>query len=214
MFFRQTLDLDTAKSTVYYQGTESVIRAAIAQLPSAMGMGLSCGSSSPKRSDMRLCSYDGAGVLPHTTIDSVSSSWVSFNCTRDQNYSHATFEIHGTDTEVCGIRFFEKPISNFRVYGARNRDYRFGEQPDEGLNRIELYRRDRTKPWTVDIEWEKDDDDSLTSKLRGQVYCYWDDLNHPRSIPAYQEALQYAPDWVGVTKLGKGVLEVFQNFTL
>jgi hypothetical protein len=48
--------------------------------------------------------------------------------------------------------------------------------------------------------------------LKGAVVCMWSDANVPGTIPALDEALQYAPAWVAVSKLSEGLVEGRKTF--
>jgi hypothetical protein len=215
MYFQQTIDLDTAQSNVSYRGVEEYVRSAISELPSAMGKQVDCVSNIPDRPDLVLCSYEGSAVLPNIAKDTSSgippeidlSSLVSLNVTREGTSKKATFHLDAVDTRTCGVEF-ASPITSFHVHGAGARDDRFKEVPEGGLNSLVLYRVNWDEPWVVDIDWTDEDSEGLD----GSVYCNWDDVNTPGTIPAFDEGLQYLPDWVALTKQTKGLLKGRRGF--
>ena len=42
----------------------------------------------------------------------------------------------------------------------------------------------------------------------------WSDVNQHGVIPAYDEAMHYAPEWVAMTKAGDGLVEGWKEFTI
>lgn len=48
--------------------------------------------------------------------------------------------------------------------------------------------------------------------LSGRLLCQWDDANVPGTIPAFDECLQYAPDWVAFTKTRQGLVRGIKHF--
>jgi hypothetical protein len=59
-------------------------------------------------------------------------------------------------------------------------------------------------------DWEVLGDEDLRKRgegLKGTVVCMWSDANVPGTIPALDEALQFVPAWVAVTKLSEGLVE-------
>ncbi|KAF2969333.1 hypothetical protein GQX73_g4226 [Xylaria multiplex] len=217
IYFQQTVDLDTGLSRVHYVGWREYVEKVIADLPSAIGKELTCDSTNSSRSGLYECTYDSSAVPPNfvkTTPPGIPpqlgyDSWLTYNITRNEGETKARFEIDGAETRSCGITF-KKSISTFRVQGSADPDERFGGIPDKGLEKIKLYRRDWSTPWVVDIEWEQGGDND--TGIDGYVVCSWDDANTPGTIPAYDEALQYAPPWAAFTKLSTGLGEGSKAF--
>ncbi|KAI8633011.1 hypothetical protein F5Y19DRAFT_285346 [Xylariaceae sp. FL1651] len=217
IFFRQTVDLDTGLSKVHYVGLQEYVEKVVAELPSAMGKELTCDSKSSPRHGLYDCYYDGTDVPPNvvkTTPPGIPpqkgyDSWLSYNITRNEGETKATFIVDGKETRSCAVTF-KKPISSFKVQGGTDPDERFGGIPENGLEKIKLYRRDWSTPWVVDVEWEKDEGGE--SSIDGHVVCSWDDVNTAGAIPAYDEGLQYTPAWVAITKLSTGLCEGSKAF--
>lgn len=210
IYFSQDVNLDTGESFVHMMGVEEYVRQALAVIPSAMNSQVSCEAKASDRPDMGYCTYNGSAVLPavgpkHAKL----SDWIAFNATRKSHKLH--FEIDGVETRVCGVRFPE-PVSKFQVVGGNSADSRFGAIPKDGLNSIMLYRRDWDKPWSVDVEWPAGTD--LDKKIDVEVFCKWNDANKQGAIPALDQALQYTPDWVAITKLNDGLVYGNKSYTV
>lgn len=217
VYFQQTVDLDTGISRVHYVGLREYVELVVADLPSAMGKELVCTAKNSPRSGLYDCSYDGS-VVPPNVVKTVPpgvppqegyDSWLTYNITRMEGQSKARFEVNGKETRSCAITF-EKPISTFSVQGGNDPDERFGGIPDDGLEKIKLYRRDWSTPWIVDVEWAQGEDGDVG--MDGRVVCSWDDANTRGTIPAFDEGLQYSPPWVGVAKLSTGLCEGSKAF--
>ncbi|ORY71395.1 uncharacterized protein BCR38DRAFT_479891 [Pseudomassariella vexata] len=206
VYFRQTIDLDSGVSTIKYTGIDEYVRQAIAELPSALGKNVTCESSNPEQAYFVACSYDGSKVSPAVARGNYTD-WIALNITRPKAPNQARFKINALETRTCGLRF-NKAISSFQVVGGNSQDDRFGDWPEGGVKSILLYRREWDKPFTVDVEW---DARNAESGLRGLVYCDWDDATKGK-IPAYDEGLQYAPDWVALTKESWGLLHGSKAF--
>ncbi|KAK9768985.1 hypothetical protein SCAR479_02229 [Seiridium cardinale] len=202
IYFAQDINLDTGESFAHFMGAEEYVRQALASIPSAMDRGITCETKASDRPDMGYCSYDASNVLPKVGgHEEKLADWVKFNASRYSNKLY--FQLDGVETRTCGVRF-SKPVAKFSVSGSSPQDDRFGAVPKEGLDSILLYRRDWSKPWAVNVEWSKET--NLSGKIDVEVFCKWDDANQQGTIPALDQALQYAPDWVAITKLGPGLV--------
>ncbi|KAI1266675.1 hypothetical protein F5Y18DRAFT_382215 [Xylariaceae sp. FL1019] len=218
VYFQQTVDLDTGATKVHYVGLEEYVKMAIDELPSAMGKEVTCALRTGSRSGLHECSYDGVEVPPNVVSTNPIGvppemgydTWLTYNITRDDGATKATFLINGKETRSCAITF-QKPISGFKVRSGTSPDERFGAMPDKGLEKIKLYRRDWVTPWVVDVEWEKGGDGG-DSGVDGRVVCSWDDVNTAGTLPAFDEGLQYGPAWVALTKLSTGLCEGSKAF--
>ncbi|MBE3041307.1 hypothetical protein IMZ48_01720 [Candidatus Bathyarchaeota archaeon] len=214
VFFQQSLDLETGASTVTFEGIDGFVRPVVAAMPSAAGKEVECDATS-RRPGLSSCRYDGSSVLPNIGPSSEGlslgerfSGLVSVNGTRDTGRRRATLEINAVDTKACFVSF-DKGITKFEIQGGSEWDPRFGGAEDGGVCQLRLWRRDWDTPWRVDVEWE--DDGSFAGGdgdggLGGEVECMWADANERGTIPALDEALQYAPVWVAVTKLAEGLV--------
>ncbi|KAI1813976.1 hypothetical protein GGS20DRAFT_550940 [Poronia punctata] len=215
IYFQQTVDLDTGSSRVHYVGLQEYVEKAVADLPSAIGKELTCEKAT--RQGLEDCSYDGSLVPPNAVKNTPSGvppengydSWLTYNVTRNEGETRATFHVNGQETRSCAI-LFKKPISSFEVKGGNEPDERFGGISDKDLEKIKLYRRDWSTAWVVNVEWEKGEEDD--TGMDGRVVCSWDDANTPGTIPAFDEGLQYSPPWLAISKLTTGLLEGSKAF--
>lgn len=243
VYFQQDLFLDNGTSEVQITGIEHYTRMIINELPSAAGKPLTC-EDSPGRPGLSNCRYNGSSVLPNLTgrlREGESASGdryeglVSLDITRPgSGINKASFRIDANESKVCKLSF-EKPVSVFDVRGGAGLDSRFGEYPDEGVSVLQLFRRDWSGAWIVDVEWEdkttqsgeqdgsdigpaKDDDRGTElrkrSTLEGKVECQWSDANVPGTIPAYDECLQYSPSWAAFSKYSVGLVQGIRRFSV
>lgn len=232
IFFQQNVDLETGRSSVSFDGLEDFVRPIVAAMPSAAGREVECKPAS-RREGLTSCRYDGGSVLPNIGSTSVDDSiplserfsgLVSVNVTRDEGGAKkATLEIDAVDTKACFVDF-NKRITKFEVQGGSEWDPRFGKA-DDGVCQLRLWRRDWDKVWKVNIEWEDVAADAEAAPsveevgrvgdgelkvrdegLEGEVACMWADANERGVIPALDEAMQYVPTWVTVTKLAEGLV--------
>lgn len=233
VFFQQSVDLETGKSSVSFDGLDEFVRPVIAAIPSAAGREVECAPAS-RREGLTSCRYDGASVLPNIgppfSDDNIPlserfSGLVTVNATRDdEGAKRATLEIDAVDTKACFVNF-DKRITKFKIEGASEWDPRFGDAED-GVCQLRLWRRDWENVWRVNIEWEDVETDGSSGPeaapgvegvgdgelrvrdggLGGEVACMWADANERGTIPALDEAMQYVPTWVTVTKLAEGLV--------
>jgi hypothetical protein len=152
------------------------------------------------------------------------------------NIPAARIEVSANNTKACFLEF-ETPVSALRVQGSSGWDERFGQYPEAGVKNLRLWHRKWDEAWVVEVEWKEDGAaeaggsesglPSLTSStaeggrgdgelkmrrrreggLKGAVVCMWSDANVPGTIPALDEALQFAPAWAAITKLSEGLVE-------
>ncbi|KAK0635733.1 putative zinc metalloprotease NCU04133 [Bombardia bombarda] len=194
-YFLQTIDLDTGDNRVCYSGLEEYIRQIVAELPSASGKEISCGTS--RRLGLTSCCYDGSAVPPHLSDELPAgvppeegyADLVSINITRNAGNS-ARIEVNATNTKACFVKF-KSPISGFEVQGGSGWDDRFGQYPELGVDLIRLWRRDWTTPWVVDIEWK--DADKSDAELEQE----WEKVSNEIDPP---------PSWA-TSSLGDGELK-------
>lgn len=90
-------------------------------------------------------------------------------------------------------------------------DKRMPSVPEAGSKEIRLWSRTWDRTWSVNVTW---DDDELAQGQTGKVACMWSDVNHDGTIPAYDEALHFAPDWVAMSKLTDGLVEGYKRFVV
>ncbi|KAK7708645.1 hypothetical protein SLS64_006747 [Diaporthe eres] len=238
-FWQQTVDLDTGESFVKFGGVEDYLRLIISDLPSATGKEVTC-QKSIVRADVSDCVYDGrdvapnvANILPGGVPPSLGyAELVDLDVART-GPGQAKFTINAKNTKSCFLKF-ARPIKSFSVVGGTDWDNRFGTIPEGGIAQILLWRRDWNKTWEVNVEWDPtaaeahqvhDEDgnqgvlisspDELKRSadgLDGNITCIWSDLNTPGTIPALDEAIQYAPSWAVMTKFAAGLVEGSKSF--
>lgn len=164
---------------------------------------------------------------------------VSLKVNTTDTPGQAKLLVDAKNTKSCYIRF-ATPIKRFAVVGGTDWDDRFGRLPNSGLSQITLWRRDWDKVWEVDIEWDVEalmaiaatedyeiaDGEAGASSvetelkprnangLDGNVTCIWSDHNTPGTIPALDEALEYAPSWAVITKFQAGLVEGTKSFKI
>ncbi|KAH6841022.1 putative zinc metalloprotease [Chaetomium sp. MPI-CAGE-AT-0009] len=235
VYFVQTLDLETDGNRVCYHGIEEYLRTVVASLPSASGRDVDCTGGS-KRAGLVSCCFDGAGTPPRLTAgddgDGRYGHLVAVNASHTGGRA-ARIEVVANNTKACFLEF-EEPVSGLSVHGSSGWDERFGQFPDAGVKNLRMWHRRWDEKWVVDVEWKDgeavsaDDTASASSSsssegdwvvlgdedlrkrgegLKGTVVCMWSDANVPGTIPALDEALQFVPAWVAVTKLSEGLVE-------
>lgn len=242
-FWLQTVNLDTGSSVVKLGGIEEYLRPIIAELPSAAGKEVVCHDSTI-RPGITDCVYDGTDVPPNVAdniIDGVPpltgyADLVTLKVGSSKEPGRAKLTVDAKNTKSCFLKF-ARPIKKFTVAGSNGWDDRFGRMPHSGLGHILLWRREWDTPWELDVEWDvggaaheidmeemtggqttMSDVDELKSRsakgLDGNVTCIWSDINTPGTIPALDEAIQYAPAWAVITKFAAGLVEGTKSFMI
>ncbi|KAJ4302080.1 hypothetical protein N0V88_002216 [Collariella sp. IMI 366227] len=157
---------------------------------------------------------------------------VTVNATRTAGNA-ARIRLAANNTKACFLEF-DRPVTGLRVHGSSEWDDRFGQFPEAGVKSLRLWHRKWEGEWVVDVEWKDSApartplmEDGQTGVLRdgelrkredkergleGTVVCMWSDANVPGTIPAFDEAVQYAPAWVAVTKFAEGLVEGRKRF--
>lgn len=243
-FWMQTVNLDTGASDVKLGGIEDYLRLIIAELPSAAGKGIACHDSTTRAgiADCVYDGTDIPPNVADNIIDGVPpltgyADLVTLKVAPGDEPGRAKLTVDAKNTKSCFLKF-ARPIKRFAVAGSNGWDDRFGRMPHSGLGHILLWRREWDTPWEVDVEWdvegaahktEMDDDkanrqeamsetDELKARsaggLDGNVTCIWSDINSPGTIPALDEAIQYAPAWAVITKFAAGLVEGTKSFMI
>lgn len=242
-FWLQTVNLDTGTSVVKLGGIEEYLRLIIAELPSAAGKEVVC-QDSTSRAGITDCAYDGTDIPPNVAdniIDGVPpltgyADLITLKVAPSKDPGQAKLTVDAKNTKSCFLKF-ARPIKKFTVAGGNGWDDRFGRMPHSGLGHILLWRRDWDTPWEVDLEWDVEgaaydievenvadghmalsgvDELKVRSAqgLDGNVTCIWSDINTPGTIPALDEAIQYAPAWAVITKFAAGLVEGTKSFMI
>ncbi|KAL2162843.1 hypothetical protein VTH06DRAFT_6679 [Thermothelomyces fergusii] len=145
----------------------------------------------------------------------------------------ARLEVEARNTKACFVEF-DTPVSRLSVDGSSGWDERFGRLSGAGITQLRMWHREWNEKWVVDVEWKDDAvgpgeqgadreearllrDGELSSRRRekrlsGTVVCKWSDANVPGTIPALDEALQFVPAWVAVSKLSEGLVDGRKRF--
>jgi len=212
-FFQQTVDLESGINRVSLMGIEKYIRPIIEGIPSASGQNIIC-EDSTVRVPLRSCSWEGIApaVVPNVPGGAPPergyADWLSFNVTRSpNNHNSARFEVKGTNTRACVLRF-DRPIRNFFVHGSTQDNDQFDVVPETGSSQIKLWHREWDQEWVVDVAWFDDDGKGM----EGSVVCLWSDANEEGVIPALDEVRRFMPVWSAVTKASDGLVEGSKRF--
>jgi len=237
--FQQTVDLDEKTSVISITGLEKYTRKMIAELPSGAGQPVNCTPGYGLTSD---CRYNGAAVMPnlpqftHALSADASkdryANLVTVNISRSNSSSKLEFGIDAAESKVCNLAF-DTPVS-FNVRGSAGIDPIFSRPTEQGVRMLTLWRRDASIPWVVDVEpiqakavsagvsakssgsdaWAVPEDLRVrkSAELSGTIACQWSDANVLGTIPAFDEALQFSPDWIAVTKASVGLVEGQKKF--
>ncbi|KAF4979720.1 hypothetical protein FZEAL_4115 [Fusarium zealandicum] len=234
-YFQQVIDLDNGTDTVSITGIEEFARSVVSSLPSTAGQDIRCQQATGR--DLKECFYDSSALSPHLVEGKSPSELITVETVAVNDSSKARLRIDALDTRLCYVRT-SRPIYGFAVDGGARRDPRFGDFPSEGFKSIQLWRRDRNRPWTLTLELDEHTKDAAgTSTKHGQpkrlgdgklktrsdgspiwaktadtlevtVSCAWSDANRPGTIPAFDELLKYMPTWAAVSKKTVGLVEV------
>ncbi|KAH7108438.1 hypothetical protein BKA62DRAFT_682187 [Auriculariales sp. MPI-PUGE-AT-0066] len=199
VFFQHRIDLDSGSET----GTAHIAGLApytaslvVPELPSARATNVSCEKGNEKRPELVDCSWKG--LIPKVARGK-PSNWLSINTTR-VSPGTAHIEVSGLDTRNCRLNF-DQPISGLQVAGDEN--------PLTGLNtkQARLWSRTWSRRFVLTVKW------TGGGALQGRAACEWAELV-PGRIPALDEALNFAPSWVQLTKADDGLVEVSKGFTI
>ncbi|KAK1964383.1 putative zinc metalloprotease [Colletotrichum sublineola] len=237
--FQQTLDLDEKTSVISIFGLEKYTRKMIAELPSGAGQPVNCSFGIGLTS---LCRYNGTAVMPNLprfthalSVDLSKDRYanlVTVNVSRSNSSNKLEFGIDATESKACTLTF-NTPVS-FNVHGSAGIDPIFSQPTEQGVSSLTLWRRNASIPWVVDVEPSQTKAVSYSvpvkssgfvagavhedlrirkpAELSGTIACQWSDANVRGTIPAFDEALQFAPDWIAVTKASVGLVEAKMKF--
>lgn len=226
-FFQQRLDLDNNTNTVTITGIEEYSRRVINALPVSSGKTIEC-FPSLLRSNLQDCEFDGSALPPNLVEGKRPDELISLKSLNPLSDNKLSIQVDAVDTRVCHI-FTHRPVRSFSVEDATHTDERFGKQLRQ-LQRIDLWRRDRNRPWNVTIDFEVEDSRARSNETKketnqvqsslidGQVdillTCMWSDANAAGTVPVLDDMLRYMPTWATVSKSGVGLVEVYKWFTV
>lgn len=208
LFFIQEINLDTGTNRASLTGVLPFVEDVAQSLPSAANQSIPC----LQLNDRVQCSWDG--LTPQVVPDEEDiQKWVSFTTSRvvDRDTPTAQITVSGRDTRACKI-VFDRPVTDFSVAGSAY-DPRFPHTAPQGTREIRLWSREWERTWSVEVTWDEDDEKDEAG-LSGRVVCLWSDHNQRGLIPALDEVMQYAPVWVGVSKLSDGLVEGSRGFVI
>lgn len=237
-YFQQVLDLDEGTNVVTLAGLEQYVRPVIGSLPVAAGQTIDCKATVGR--DLADCQYD-ASSLPPNLVDGKKPEEL-MNVTIERSGSTAHVLVDALDTRTCYLDL-SAPVFGFSVEGGGQRDPRFGAFPPHGLQHLQIWRRDRDKPWNVTLELTNRsksvsneletidesatfENDELKARSTGAgisqrekplevtVRCAWSDANKPSTIPAFHELKKYMPTWAVATKKTVGLVEVKKRYSV
>ncbi|KAF7589448.1 hypothetical protein BBP40_004285 [Aspergillus hancockii] len=202
LYYIQEVDLDTGDNRASFTGLSPYVHDVSQGLPTAAGQNITCDWHTKKKNLMS-CSWEGLTPQP-VEGDQPMKDWVSFNISKSTDKPQARFEVAGLNTRACKI-VFDTPVKDFHVAGSAY-DPRFPNDA-ASIKEVRLWSRTWDNQWTVDVEWDE-------GVLKGNVVCLWSDHNRLGFIPALDEAIQFAPVWVAVTKLSDGLVEGRRAFEI
>ncbi|OAA64483.1 peptidase family m28 family [Niveomyces insectorum RCEF 264] len=210
-FIKQTFSVDDGNTTVTLTGHAPYLHKILAELPSAAGRPLSCTMSlSGRQAGLEDCSFDGTGLEPRLERPGKPFAGhyhglVSVNATRrkEGDGGIVSLAIDGVNTKSCAVHF-DQPVADITVRGGLGWDTRFDfdtsptpgdDGGDWAVGDVVLWRRDWSTPWVVDVAVRP----GQPTTVGGEVVCRWADANAPGTVPAVDEAFQYAPPWAIVS---------------
>ncbi|KHN97273.1 Peptidase family M28 family [Metarhizium album ARSEF 1941] len=148
-YFKQVIDLDKGSNVVTLNGLEKFVRPIISSLPTPAGQGIHC-DEDPALQNLRNCQYDGSLLPPDVAAGEKLENLVSIKASKLRDGRTIQVRLNAVNTRVCFIDT-SSPIFGFSVDGGAKRDDRFGSFPPEGLQQIQLWRRDWEKGWNVTL---------------------------------------------------------------
>ena len=237
--FGQHVNLENGLNTVYITGVSDYIRPVIASLPSASGLEVDCDSrpvAFRSYAGLATCGFSGLppDILKNYSNDLVSAKhlykeWMNYSINRTQGSNEATIKVQGKNTRACRL-YFDQPATYVHVINSRNKNDRLHSEvmnatfiqqaayeADSGTNQVRLWSREWDGSWEIRINWashaKEGRRDDYTS-FEGMVACLWSDVNDRGTIPAYDEAEQFLPVWVGMTKMDDGLVIGSKRFSI
>lgn len=229
-YFQQVIDLDHDTNIVTLSGIEDYTRSVIDSIPAAAGQDIDCHPTFGR--DLVDCMYSASLLPPNPVDDKKLKDLISVAVLNTSDSSIATLRIDALDSRTCYLKT-SRPVYGFSVEGGGKRDDRFGGLPPDGLHNIQIWRRDRSRPWRVSLELNdkessKSLEDAQQLEMRTEaetsamavarqpldvtVSCAYSDANEPTKIPAFYELKQYMPTWAVVTKKTVGLVEVRKTY--
>ncbi|OAA51924.1 Peptidase family M28 family [Metarhizium rileyi] len=234
-YFTQIVNLDRGSNVVVLNGLEDFVRPIISSLPTPAGQQIHC-DDDPFRPNLKNCQYDASLAPPDVANGEKLDKLVSIEASKSDDGKSILVRLNALNTRLCSIDT-SSPVFGFTVDGGAKRDDRFGSFPQEGLNQIQLWRRDWERGWNVTLyvgggvlsmnqdndegpAVNSENDDPSDGELRlGRAVdefsvtarCAWSDVNSAETIPAFHEVRQFMPRWAIVSKKSAGLVEVVKK---
>jgi hypothetical protein len=237
VFFQQKLELDlSTNASVGHTSHGRVVRAVttlhgvpeyldtqvIPHLPSSWGKEIHR-EFFPRRSGLLTCTWEGdllpaPGGITGEDSDAVpatrSVDWLVVNATRTSSTS-AQISVQGMNTRLCRLYFDSSPIAGYDVQGSSG-GLQGREIPEGGTASIRLWSRTWSKKFVVDVRW------SSEGMQEGRVACEWAEYESATAgavgsggkIPAFEEVLNFLPNWAVVSTMADGLVEAWGTFSV
>ncbi|KAF7539990.1 hypothetical protein G7Z17_g12295 [Cylindrodendrum hubeiense] len=148
-YFQQVLSLDNGTNIITISGLEKYSRDVIKAIPIASSQEISCGPT-PDRA-LQDCRYDGSALPPNLAEGKTVEELISFTPLAATGPNTLRFQVDAFDTRICYITTSKK-FQGFAIDGAPPMDPRFGAPARDGLNDIQLWRRNRALPWNITLD--------------------------------------------------------------
>lgn len=242
--FQQVIDLDEGTNLVKLTGLAEFVRPVVSSLPVAAGQTIDCHPTRVGgRGTLSDCVYDASSQSPNLVDGKRPEELMNVTIARSSDGATASVVIDALDTRTCYIDLSE-PVYGFFVEGGAKRDGRFGSFPPQGLQHLQVWRRDWVTPWNVTLhltpqgkivedglqlieESETFGSDELKARaiegtelaekpgsLDITIRCAYSDANKASTIPAYSELKKYQPTWSVATQKSVALVEVKKTYTL
>jgi hypothetical protein len=223
--FQQKVDLDSQssvltpslKATTSIMGIPGYVSQVVAALPSSRGKNVTCISNA---AGLDVCSWEVDQEYVPSPGGEGSDAWVQANATRLAERSTASISLQGRNTRGCKI-YFDTPVQEYDVRNVDGDGWAgevpigYRSVPRDGTKKLTLWSRTWDRRFDVQVRWRG------YGSLSGRVACMYaeytsgvadEESRRSGRIPAYEEALLFAPSWAVVTKADDGLVEVSRSF--
>lgn len=218
-YFVQHMDLNNGNNTVAVMGVDGFVQDIVAEMPSADGQTVNCGTAPPglNRQGLVSCTWEGIqpsvvpprypGLPANLTRKPTFKDWLRVNTTA--HGSSALITLQGLNTKMCRIEF-EHPVSGLQIEGGAT-DPRQPTVPRNGSTEVRLFSRSWDKTFRLNATWS----DGAAKGQKGKAWCMWvEESSSAPTIPAFHEQRRFAPVWSVVTKASNGLLEGYKEFEI
>jgi hypothetical protein len=240
VFFAQKVDLTNVTSTVsrprltraitHLSAIEGYGPRLMATLPSSWSSmdgseGGQCIANKLRRG-LTTCEWPvPPALLPSiaSAKDSDEGTWLVGNVTR-LGPASVHVEIEGIQTRACSISVENHGIRRYRARtrreggtteisaGAPTTWTAFEVPAEKEIYLLTLW----TRAWgsKFDVEFDVEPDTEIGEMIAGRVSCLWNDGPGGAQIPALEEARQFLPEWVAISKAAGGLVEAASGFVV